>query len=316
MERHHPPRRQADLRLRRGHRPEGHRDHPQGLRRRVRRDGVQAPGRRRQRRLAHRADRRDGRRGGGEHPLPQGAGRAGPATSSPRRRLELQQEYEDTLRQPLHRRRPRLHRRRDRAVGHPRTTSPASCGRSPPSARRAPRASTGTSPCERPPEERRALVRVVRGEPDDVEVAALAVVLAALAASPPPAPDAGAEPVDDRAAHLRRPLPSARTRGARRPGPADPYPPLGGAAISTRNRPRDRRPRRSRRSRSGPWTSCRTWFRPRWSSGSSRGSSPAATCPRDGRCWCRWSCSWSGSARPPTWRGPRSPSSRSSATSC
>ena len=61
VERDHPPRRQADLRLRRGHRPEGHGDHPQGLRRRVRRDGVQAPGRRRQRGLAHRADRRDRR---------------------------------------------------------------------------------------------------------------------------------------------------------------------------------------------------------------------------------------------------------------
>ena len=53
------------------------------VRRRVRRDGVQAPRRRRERRLAHRADRRHGRRGGGEHPLPQGAGRARPATSSP-----------------------------------------------------------------------------------------------------------------------------------------------------------------------------------------------------------------------------------------
>ncbi len=45
---HHPPRRQADLRLRRGHRAAGHRHHPQGLRRRLRRHGLQAPGRRRQ----------------------------------------------------------------------------------------------------------------------------------------------------------------------------------------------------------------------------------------------------------------------------
>ena len=44
--RDHPPRRQAHLRLRRGHRPEGHGDHPQGVRRRLRRDGLQAPGRR------------------------------------------------------------------------------------------------------------------------------------------------------------------------------------------------------------------------------------------------------------------------------
>ena len=52
--RHHPPRRQADLRLRRGDRPQGHGHHPQGLRRRLRRHGLQAPRRRRQRRLAHR----------------------------------------------------------------------------------------------------------------------------------------------------------------------------------------------------------------------------------------------------------------------
>ncbi len=76
VERHHPPRRQADLRLRRGDRPAGHRDHPQGLRRRLRRDGLQAPRRRPQPGLADRADRGDGRPGGGQHPAPQGAGRA------------------------------------------------------------------------------------------------------------------------------------------------------------------------------------------------------------------------------------------------
>ena len=68
--RHHPPRRQAHLRLRRGDRAEGHRHHPQGVRRRVRRHGLQAPGRRPQPRLADRADRGDGRAGRGEHPLP------------------------------------------------------------------------------------------------------------------------------------------------------------------------------------------------------------------------------------------------------
>ena len=41
--RDHPPRRQAALRLRRGDRPEDHRDHPQGLRRRLRRHVLQAP---------------------------------------------------------------------------------------------------------------------------------------------------------------------------------------------------------------------------------------------------------------------------------
>jgi hypothetical protein len=57
------------------------------------------------------------------------------------------------------------------------------------------------------PEERRALFRVVRGAPSDVEVAALAVVLAAVAASPRPE----VRPVvrtawNDPAARLRRPL--------------------------------------------------------------------------------------------------------------
>jgi len=50
------------------------------------------------------------------------------------------------------------------------------------------------------------LVRVVRGAPDDVEVAALAVVLAALAASPPPDPMRPPSRWVDRPAHLRRPL--------------------------------------------------------------------------------------------------------------
>ncbi len=41
--RHHPPRREAALRLRRGDGPEGDGDHAQGLRRRLRRDVLQAP---------------------------------------------------------------------------------------------------------------------------------------------------------------------------------------------------------------------------------------------------------------------------------
>jgi acyl-CoA carboxylase epsilon subunit len=51
------------------------------------------------------------------------------------------------------------------------------------------------------------LVRIVRGEPDDVEVAALAVVLAVLAASPPPTdPMRAASQWVDHAGHLRHPL--------------------------------------------------------------------------------------------------------------
>ena len=61
---------------------------------------------------------------------------------------------------------------------------------------------------EQTPEQRRALFRVVRGEPDDAELAALTVVLAAASAGP------AAEPSGrrarsvwvDRAAQHRRPL--------------------------------------------------------------------------------------------------------------
>ena len=54
IRRHHQARRQAALRLRRVHGAQGHRDHAQGLRRRLRRHVVQAPARRRQLRLADR----------------------------------------------------------------------------------------------------------------------------------------------------------------------------------------------------------------------------------------------------------------------
>ncbi len=52
IRRHHPPRRQAALRLCRGDRAEADGDHPQGLRRRLLRDVEQAPAHRRQLRLA------------------------------------------------------------------------------------------------------------------------------------------------------------------------------------------------------------------------------------------------------------------------
>ena len=82
--RHHPPRRQADLRLRRGHRAQDHRHHPQGLRRRLRRHGLQAPRRRHQPGLADRADRGHGRRRRRRHPVPARPGRRrGPAGSGP-----------------------------------------------------------------------------------------------------------------------------------------------------------------------------------------------------------------------------------------
>jgi hypothetical protein len=57
------------------------------------------------------------------------------------------------------------------------------------------------------PEERRAAFRVVRGEPSDAELAALAVVLAAVAVPPPaPAAPTATNRWSDPTARLRRPL--------------------------------------------------------------------------------------------------------------
>jgi hypothetical protein len=61
------------------------------------------------------------------------------------------------------------------------------------------------------PEERRAAFRVVRGEPSGEDLAALTVVLAAVAASPPAA---SAPPVPSRWSD-----PSARFRTPLHPGP-------------------------------------------------------------------------------------------------
>ncbi len=78
--------------------PEGHGHHPQGVRRRLRRHGLEAPRRRHQRRVADRADRRHGRPGRGEHPAPQGAGQVERPRGTARR--SSSQEYEDTLVNP------------------------------------------------------------------------------------------------------------------------------------------------------------------------------------------------------------------------
>ena len=72
----------------RGHGAEDHRDHPQGLRRRLLRDGEQAPAHRRQPRLPDRRDRGHGPGGRGQHPLPpraRGGRRARPRRCAPRR---------------------------------------------------------------------------------------------------------------------------------------------------------------------------------------------------------------------------------------
>jgi hypothetical protein len=62
---------------------------------------------------------------------------------------------------------------------------------------------------EATPEQRRALFRVVRGEPDDIEVAALAVVLAAAASAGSAAESAGTRRTSvwtDRRSMLRQQL--------------------------------------------------------------------------------------------------------------
>ena len=69
VRRHHPPRRQAAVCVRRGDGAEDHGDHPQGLRRRLLRDGEQAHPHRLQLRVAERRDRGDGRRRRGQHSL-------------------------------------------------------------------------------------------------------------------------------------------------------------------------------------------------------------------------------------------------------
>ncbi len=79
MDGRHPARRKAPLRVRRGDGSPRHGHPPQGLRRRVHRDGIQAARRRRQPRVADRGDRRHGRPGSRQHPLPRRAQRAADA---------------------------------------------------------------------------------------------------------------------------------------------------------------------------------------------------------------------------------------------
>ena len=185
VERHHPPRREADLRLRRGHRPAGHDHHPQGLRRRVRRDGVQAPRRGHQPGLADRPDRGHGRPGRGQHPVPQGARRGRRPGGDAR---AVRAGVRRHARQPLHRGRARLRRRRDHPARDPRRGRPGAARCCAPSARRCRPRSTGTSRCEHDdrsaePVETTPLLRIVKGDPTAEEVAALVAVVSAMAAA-------------------------------------------------------------------------------------------------------------------------------------
>ena len=125
--RDHPSRRQAHLRLRGGHGAEGDGDHQEGVRRRLRRDGLQAPGRRRQPGLADRADRRHGRAGSSEHLVPPRTGRRG----GPRRAARpADHRIRGHPGEPVYRGRTRLRGQRhppggDQAHSHPRAALPA-----------------------------------------------------------------------------------------------------------------------------------------------------------------------------------------------
>jgi acetyl-CoA carboxylase carboxyltransferase component len=105
-----------DLRLQRGDRAQAD-DHPaQELRRRLLRDEFQGAARRPALRLAQRRDRRDGRRGCGQHPLPQaGAGGRRPGRQAQGVGGRLRGEVQ----QPVCRCVTRADRRRDRAARQP-----------------------------------------------------------------------------------------------------------------------------------------------------------------------------------------------------
>ncbi len=103
---------EAALRLFAGHGAARHRDHAQGVRRRLRRDGVEAHRRGRQLCLADGADRRHGRKGRGRDHLSRRYRRC----QEDRR---PHQGIRGSLPLTLRRRRARLYRRRDHAARHP-----------------------------------------------------------------------------------------------------------------------------------------------------------------------------------------------------
>ena len=98
MERHHPSWRKTDLRVLRGDRSEGHRHHPQGVRRRVRRHGVKTPRWRHLAGLANCPNCRDGCAGCGQHPLTAKELKAADDPEVERARLLV--EYDDELANP------------------------------------------------------------------------------------------------------------------------------------------------------------------------------------------------------------------------
>ncbi len=111
--RDHPSRSQAALRLRRGDRAEADRDPPQGVRRGVRRDELEAHPGRLQPRVADRRGGGDGAGGRRQHHLPPGARGGRRPRRAPR---GADRRVQGTVREPLPRRRAGLRGRGDRAA--------------------------------------------------------------------------------------------------------------------------------------------------------------------------------------------------------
>ena len=97
VRRHHPARRQAAVRVRRGDGAEGHRHHAQGLRRRLLRDVEQAHPHRLQLRVADGRDRGDGAGRRGQHPLQARARRRGRSGAA---RAEKVEEFREKFANP------------------------------------------------------------------------------------------------------------------------------------------------------------------------------------------------------------------------
>ena len=98
VRRHHPARREAAVCVRGGNGSEDHRDHAQGLRRRLLRDGIEAPADGRELRLSDGRDRGDGSGGSRQHRVSaraDGGGRSGGA------RKEKIEEFRDRFASPF-----------------------------------------------------------------------------------------------------------------------------------------------------------------------------------------------------------------------
>jgi hypothetical protein len=113
VRRHHPSRREAALRLRRGDRPEADRHPAQGLRRRLRRHGLEAHRCRREPRLADGGDRGHGRAWRRQHPAPPRARCGGGPVGAAR---GVRGTLRRAVREPVAGRGARLRRRRHPAV--------------------------------------------------------------------------------------------------------------------------------------------------------------------------------------------------------